>query len=91
MKAGSSVPDGGCSFTAMVCGGAKTQTEGQVSFPARAGVRWRHSTLTLGAVTRKLMPVTGTGADDSMEMMTTSTSGRDGGELRAKWNSTRRL
>lgn len=37
------------------------------------------------------MPVTGAGADDSMEMITTSTSGRDGGESRAKWKRTRRL
>lgn len=40
--------------------------------------------LTLGAVVWKLMLVTGTGADDSMEMITTNTSGRDGGESRAK-------
>lgn len=52
---------------------------------------WEGGGLTLGAVTWKLMPVTGTGADDSMEMMTTSTSGREGGELQAKWKSTRRL
>lgn len=37
------------------------------------------------------MLVTGTGAEDSMEMITTSTSGRDGGESRAKWKRTRRL
>ena len=40
--------------------------------------------LTFGAVVWKLMSVTGTGADDSMEMITTSTSGREGGESRAK-------
>lgn len=91
LKAGSSVPDGGWSFTAMLCGSAQTHTDGTFSFPARAHARWRHWTLTFGAVTRKLMSVTGTGADDSMEMMTTSTSGRDGGWERAKWKSTRRL
>lgn len=63
LKAGSSVPDGGCSFTA----------------------------IDFGAVVWKFMLVTGTGADDSMEMITTSTSGRDGGESRAKWKRTRRL
>lgn len=47
--------------------------------------------LTFGAVIWKLMLVTGMGADDSMEMITTSTSGRDGGESRAKWKRTRRL
>lgn len=56
LKAGSSVPDGGCSFTA----------------------------IDFGAVVSKFMLVTGTGAEDSMEMITTSTSGRDGGESRAK-------
>lgn len=91
LKAGSSVPDGGWSFTAMVCGGSMTNTEGQLGFQERADVKGRRRTLTLGAVTWKLMPVTGTGADDSMEMMTTSTSGREGGELQAKWKSTRRL
>lgn len=91
LKAGSSLPDGGWSFTAMVCGGSITDTEGPLGFRERADVRWRRWVLTLGAVTWKLMPVTGTGADDSMEMMTTSTSGREGGELQAKWNSTRRL
>lgn len=63
LKAGSSVPDGGCSFTA----------------------------IDFGAEVWKLMLVTGMGAEDSMEMMTTSTSGRDGGESRAKWNRTRKL
>lgn len=91
LKAGSSVPDGGWSFTAMVCGGSITNTGGQLGFQERADVKWRCWMLTLGAVTWKLMPVTGTGADDSMEMMTTSTSGREGGELQAKWKSTRRL
>lgn len=91
LKAGSSVPDGGCSFTAMVCGGSITNTGGQLGFQERADVKWRRWMLTLGAVTWKLMPVTGTGAEDSMEMMTTSTSGREGGELQAKWKSTRRL
>lgn len=33
----------------------------------------------------------GVGAEDSMEMITTSTSARDGGESRAKVNRTRRL
>lgn len=37
------------------------------------------------------MFVTGTGADESMEIITTRTSGRDGGESRAKWKRTRRL
>lgn len=37
------------------------------------------------------MLVTGMGAEDSMEMITTSTSGRDGGQSRAKVNKTRRL
>lgn len=37
------------------------------------------------------MLVTGTGADESMEIITTRTSGRDGGESRAKWKRTRRL
>lgn len=91
LKAGSSVPEGGWSFTAMVCSGPITGTEGQFSFQERAQVIWVYSTLTFGAVTSKLMPVTGTGADDSMEMMTTSTSGREGGESQAKWKSTRRL
>lgn len=91
LKAGSSVPDGGWSFTAMVCGGSITNTEAQLAFQERADVKRRRGMLTLGAVTWKSMPVTGTGADDSMEMMTTSTSGREGGELQAKWKSTRRL
>lgn len=47
--------------------------------------------LTFGAEVWKFILVTGTGAEDSMEMMTTSTSGRDGGESRAKWNRTRKL
>lgn len=89
LKAGSSVPDGGWSFTAMVCGGSMTNTEGELGF--QPGVERRRGALTLGAETWKSMPVTGTGADDSMEMMTTSTSGREGGELEAKWKSTRRL
>lgn len=37
------------------------------------------------------MFVTGMGADDSMEMITTRTSGRDGGHSRAKCNRTRKL
>lgn len=45
----------------------------------------RHfSALTFGAVVWKFMFETGTGAEDSMEMITTRTSGRDGGESRAK-------
>lgn len=37
------------------------------------------------------MLVTGEGAEDSMEMITTRTSGREGGQSRAKVNKTRRL
>lgn len=37
------------------------------------------------------MWLTGVGAEDSMEMITTSTSGRDGGQSRAKVNKTRKL
>lgn len=37
------------------------------------------------------MLVMGCGAEDSMERMTTSTSGRPDGESRAKWMRTRRL
>lgn len=37
------------------------------------------------------MLVTGVGAEDSMEMITTSMSGRDGGQSRAKVNKTRRV
>lgn len=47
--------------------------------------------LTFGAVVWKFILVTGTGAEDSMEMITTSTSGRDGGQSRANVNRTRRL
>lgn len=46
---------------------------------------------TLGTAAWKRMFVTGIGAEDSMEMITTSTSGRDGGQSRAKVNKTRRL
>lgn len=46
---------------------------------------------TLGTAAWKRMLVTGMGAEDSMEMITTSTSGRDGGQSRAKVNNTRRL
>lgn len=46
---------------------------------------------TLGTAAWKRMLETGMGAEDSMEMMTTSTSGRDGGQSRAKVNRTRRL
>lgn len=35
--------------------------------------------------------MTGVGAEDSIEIMTTSTSGRAGGQSRAKVNKTRRL
>lgn len=35
--------------------------------------------------------MTGVGAEDSMEMITTRTSGRAGGQSRAKVNKTRRL
>lgn len=52
---------------------------------------WTISVLTFGAVVWKLMLVTGAGADESMEIITTRTSGRDGGESRAKWKRTRRL
>lgn len=37
------------------------------------------------------MLVIGTGAEDNMEMITTSTSGREGGQSRANVNKTRRL
>ncbi len=37
------------------------------------------------------MLVTGTGAEDSIEMITTNTSGRDEGQSRAKVNRTLRL
>lgn len=37
------------------------------------------------------MLVTAMGAEDSMEMITTSTSGRDGGQSQAKVKKTRRL
>lgn len=47
--------------------------------------------LTFGTEVWKFMLVTRTGAEDSMEMITTSTSGRHGGESRAKWKRTRRL
>lgn len=47
--------------------------------------------ITLGTAAWKRMLVTGIGAEDSMEMITTSTSGRDGGQSRAKVNKTRRL
>ena len=46
---------------------------------------------TLGTADWKRMLVAGAGAEDSMEMMTTRTSGRDGGQSRAKWKSTLRL
>jgi hypothetical protein len=46
---------------------------------------------TLGTADWKRMLVTGMGAEDNMEMITTSTSDREGGESRAKWNSTRKL
>lgn len=39
LKAGSSVPDGGWSFTAMVCGGSTTNTAGQLGFQERADVK----------------------------------------------------
>lgn len=47
--------------------------------------------ITLGTAAWKRMLVTGIGAEDSMEIITTSTSGRDGGQSRAKVNKTRRL
>lgn len=37
------------------------------------------------------MLLTGTGAEESMEMITTSTSAREDGVSRAKWKSTRKL
>lgn len=46
---------------------------------------------TLGTAAWKRMFVTGMGADDSIEMMTTRTSGRDRGHSRAKCNRTRKL
>lgn len=46
---------------------------------------------TFGTAAWKRMLVTGVGAEESIEMITTSTSGRDGGQSRAKVNKTRRL
>lgn len=46
---------------------------------------------TLGTAAWKRMLVTGTGAEDSMEMITTRTSGLDGGQSCAKVNKTLRL
>lgn len=40
LNAGSSVPDAGWSFTAMVCSGPITGTEGQFGFQERAQVIW---------------------------------------------------
>lgn len=48
-------------------------------------------TRTLGTAAWKRMLVTGMGAEDSIEMITTNTSGLDGGESRANVNKTRRL
>lgn len=52
---------------------------------------WNKCEPTFGTAAWKRMLVTGVGAEDSMEMITTSTSARDGGESRAKVNRTRRL
>lgn len=48
-------------------------------------------TPTLGTAAWKRMLVTGMGAEDSMEMITTRTSGLDGGQSCAKVNKTLRL
>lgn len=46
---------------------------------------------TLGTAAWKRMLVTGMGAEDSMEMITTNTSGLDGGQSHANVNKTLRL
>lgn len=51
------------------------------SHPSDNTLKGTVSLLTISVVIWKFMLVTGTGAEDSMEMITTSTSGRDGGEL----------
>ncbi|TNN57982.1 hypothetical protein EYF80_031806 [Liparis tanakae] len=79
LKAESSVLEGGCSFTFITWEHPHTTITIVFSEP------------TLGTAAWKRMLVTGLGAEDSMEMMTTSTSGRDGGQSRAKVNNTRRL
>lgn len=58
---------------------------------ATISTNFRKQEPTLGTAAWKRMLVTGIGAEDSMEMITTSTSGRDGGQSRAKVNKTRRL
>lgn len=47
--------------------------------------------VTLGTAAWNRTFVMGTGADDNIEIITTKTSGRAGGESLAKWNRTRRL
>lgn len=47
--------------------------------------------VTLGTAAWNRTFEMGTGADDNMEIITTKTSGRAGGESLAKWNKTRRL
>lgn len=47
--------------------------------------------IVLGTAAWNRTFVMGTGADDNMEIITTKTSGRAGGESLAKWNRTRRL
>lgn len=93
LKAGRSVPDGGCSFTLIVCMDARhkykaTQTALLYGLKQISATQRRR---TFGTAAWKRMLVTGMGADDSMEMMTTRTSGRDGGWSRAKCNRTRKL
>lgn len=95
LKAESWVPDGGCSFTAIDWRQWMERQSFQdcdVIVTSETTFTRRHfSALTFGAVVWKFMFETGTGAEDSMEMITTRTSGRDGGESRAKWKRTRRL
>ncbi len=47
--------------------------------------------VTLGTAAWNRTFVMGTGADENIEIITTKTSGRAGGESFAKWNRTRRL
>lgn len=91
LKAGSSVPDGGCSFTLIVYNrGHDVNPTLTMELKVKKADEERRG-LTSGTEAWKRMLLTGTGAEESMEMITTSTSAREGGESRAKWKSTRKL
>lgn len=92
LNAGSSVLVGGCSFTFITyVDNVSMSTWWRSDSKLHPVETVTQQELTLGTAAWKRMLVAGVGAEDSMEMMTTRTSGRDGGQSRANVNKTRRL